>query len=104
MIVSMTQAREGAVMAKIKWLSSFAAAAALVTILSFFCPVIGNPPLVESMGTAGAAVASFGWTLTIDPMFLGSGMLMGTKTGAGPRLLSAPQASVASSCSNMNFN
>ncbi len=77
----MIDSRQGPLDPRIKWLSAFAAAAAIVTVLAYFVPVIGNPPLVESLGSAGAAVASFGWTLTIDPMFMGAGMLSGTKTG-----------------------
>jgi hypothetical protein len=80
-IVSMIASRQGPLDARIKWLSVFAAIASIFTLLAFFFPVIANPPLVESLGSAGAAVASFGWTLTIDPMFMGAGMMSGTKTG-----------------------
>lgn len=68
--------------ARVKWLSRAAAFAAAFTFIAYFLPVLEHPPLIESLGSAGAAAAAFGWKLFLDPMLTGAGALSGPKAGS----------------------
>jgi uncharacterized oligopeptide transporter (OPT) family protein len=72
--------------ARVKWLFRAAAIASAFTFIAYFFPILEHPPLIENLGSVGAAAAAFGWKLFLDPMLTGAGALSGTKAGSSMML------------------
>jgi putative OPT family oligopeptide transporter len=53
--------------------------AGVLTLLAFFIPVVGHPPVIEAIGLA--AVSAWGFSVLISPMMFGAGILIGPRVG-----------------------
>lgn len=64
---------------KSKALLLLAVIAGAHTLLAYFFPVLGHPPLIKMMGLT--AVSAWGFSILISPMMLGAGILIGNRVG-----------------------
>lgn len=53
--------------------------AGVFTLAVYFVPELETPPLLENIGLS--TIAQYGWAITFDPMFIGGGMLCGSRVG-----------------------
>lgn len=66
-------------MKKSKVLLILAAVAGILTLLSFFFPAIGHPPVMKWIGLS--AISAWGFSVLISPMMFGAGILIGPQVG-----------------------
>jgi len=66
-------------MKKSRMLLGFALFAGILTLLSYFIPAVGHPPLIKWIGLG--AVSAWGFSVLISPMMFGAGILIGPQVG-----------------------
>ena len=66
-------------MKKSRMLLTFALIAGVLTILSYFIPAIGHPPVIKWIGLG--AISAWGFSVLISPMMFGAGILIGPQVG-----------------------
>lgn len=67
-------------MKKSKMLLTMGLIAAALTLISFFIPAVGHPPIIKWIGLA--AVSAWGFSVLVSPMMFGAGILIGPRVGA----------------------
>jgi uncharacterized oligopeptide transporter (OPT) family protein len=67
-------------MKKSKMLLTMGLIAGGLTLLSFFIPAVGHPPIIKMIGLA--AVSAWGFSVLVSPMMFGAGILIGPRVGA----------------------
>lgn len=53
--------------------------AGVLTLVAFFIPAVGHPPIIKAIGLA--AVSAWGFSLLVSPMMFGAGILIGPRVG-----------------------
>ena len=66
-------------MRKSRTLLYMALFAGFITLVSFFVPDLGHPPIVKMLGLA--AVSAWGFSVLVSPMMFGAGILIGPGVG-----------------------